>query len=179
MAWIDASSVKLGCIGFSKNKQSHLIHEHRRSGFSWIAAKDVCKKANPKAHLIEIFNDNQSRFLMSEKVRKQVLSHIGIDTFAGKVVYTLALSLYPSAINYLTRSIVGWWWIGAQLKSGTWYWEHSKKPVTYWSRIGCDNYGTDMDLPYGCVNLSNFTKEVACFCRATGEVNYLPPICQI
>ena len=60
MAWIDASAVMLGCIGFSKNKQSPLI----RSGVSWIAAKDVCKKANPKAHLIEIFNDNQSRFLM-------------------------------------------------------------------------------------------------------------------
>ena len=156
MAWIDASAVMLGCIGFSKNKQSHLTHGHRRSGFSWIAAKDVCKKANPKAHLIEIFNDNQSRFLMSEKVRKQVQAHIGTDTYKQ---YS--------------------WWMGAHLKSGTWYWEHSKKPVTYWSRIGCDNYGTDMDLPYGCVNLSNFTKEVACFCRATGEVNYLPPICQI
>ena len=64
MAWIDASAVMLGCIGFSKNKQS--LWGQRRSGFSWIAAKDVCKKANPKAHLIEIFNDNQSRFLMSE-----------------------------------------------------------------------------------------------------------------
>ena len=48
-----------------------------------------------------------------------------------------------------------------------------------------DNYGTDMDLPYGCVNLSNFTKEVACFCRGrytgrgAGYDNYLPPICQI
>ena len=84
---------------------------------------------------------------MSEKVRKQVLSHIGIDTFAGKVVYTLALSLYPSAINYLTRSIVGWWWIGAQLKSGTWYWEHSKKQVTYWSKIGGNAYDTSSN-PY-------------------------------
>ena len=160
MAWIDASAVMLGCIGFSKNKQSHLIPGHRRSGFSWIAAHDVCKKANPKAHLIEIFNDNQSWFLMSEKVRKEVRTHIGIDPHSG-----------PGPTYY--------WWIGAELKNGMWYWEHSKKPVTYWSRIGCDNYGTDMDLPYGCVNLSNFTKEVACFCRAIGEVNYIPPICQI
>ena len=80
MAWIDARAVMLGCIGFSKNKQSHLIHGHRRSGFSWIAAHDVCKKANSKAHLIEIFNDNQSRFLMSEKVRKKVRTYIGIDS---------------------------------------------------------------------------------------------------
>ena len=150
MAWIDASSVKLGCIGFSK------AVSFRNSHHGSPLAKDVCKKANSKAHLIEIFNDNQSRFLMSEKVRKQVQAHIGTDTYKQ---YS--------------------WWMGAHLKSGTWYWEHSKKPVTYWSRIGCDNYGTDMDLPYGCVNLSNFTKGVACFCRATGEVNYIPPICQI
>ena len=113
MAWIDASAVMLGCIGFSKNKQSHLIPGQSRSGLSWIAAKDVCKKANPKAHLIEIFNDKQSRFLISEKVRKQVRTHIGIDTYSSR-----------------------WWWIGAELKSGEWYWTHSKKRVTYWSKIG-------------------------------------------
>ena len=127
MAWIDASSVNLGCIGFHKTKST------------WNGSLAACKKANSKAHLIEIFNDYQSRFLMSEKVRKQVQTLIGIDTQSG-------------------------WWIGAEMKSGTWYWEHSKKPVTYWSRIGCDNYGTDMEIPYGCLNLSNFTnEEVACF----------------
>ena len=168
MAWIDARVVKLGCIGFSKTMS------YGNSRFGSPLAKDVCKKANSKAHLIEIFNENQSRFLMSEKVRKQVLSHIGIDTFAGKVVYTLALSLYPSAINYLTRSIVGWWWIGAQLKSGTWYWEHSKKRVTYWS---CDTYGTQITHPHGFVMLSN---QHACFGRSTGKNKHTcRPICQI
>ena len=127
MAWIDASAVMLGCIGFSKNKQSHLIHGHRRSGFSWIAAHDVCKKANPKAHLIEIFNDNQSRFLMSEKIWKQLRTHIGIDTHYGR-----------------------YWWIGAELKSGTWYWEHSKKQVTYWSKIGGNSYDTSSNLISYC-----------------------------
>ena len=157
MAWIDASSVKLGCIGFSKTKSVRNLYRNWNGS---PLAIGVCKHANSKAHLIEIFNDNQSWFLMSEKVRKEVRTHIGIDPHSG-----------PGPTYY--------WWIGAELKSGMWYWEHSKKPVTYWSRIGCDYYGTDMDLPYGCVNLSNFTKEVACFCRATGEVNYIPPICQI
>ena len=161
MAWIDASSVKLGCIGFSK------AVSFRNSRYGSPLAKDVCKKANSKAHLIEIFNDNQSWFLMSEKVRKEVRTHIGIDPHSG-----------PGPTYY--------WWIGAELMSGTWYWEHSKKPVTYWSRVGCDYYGTEMDYPYGCVNLSNFTnEEVACFCRGrytgrgAGYDNYLLPICQI
>ena len=108
MAWIDAHSVKLGCIGFSKTNSYR-----NRSPL----AKDVCKKANSKAHLIEIFNDNQSRFLNSEKVRKQVRTHIGCDTY----------TCYGGS---------GYWWIGAELKSGVWYWPHSKKRVTYWSKIG-------------------------------------------
>ena len=132
MAWIDASAVMLGCIGFSKNKQSHLIPGHRRSGLSWIAAHDVCKKANPKAHLIEIFNGNQSRFLMSETVRKQLITHLGIDTHNRNPF-----------LPYGT-----YWWIGAELKSGTWYWEHSKKQVTYWSKIGGNSYDTSKFYPY-------------------------------
>ena len=54
MAWIDGSSVKLGCIGFSKTKS------FRNSRFGSPLANDVCKEANSKAHLIEIFDDNQS-----------------------------------------------------------------------------------------------------------------------
>ena len=73
MAWIDASSVNLGCIGFHKTKST------------WNGSLAACKKANSKAHLIEIFNDNQSRFLNSEKVRKQVRTQIGIDTYRCKV----------------------------------------------------------------------------------------------
>ena len=111
MAWIDARAVKLGCIGFSKTKS------YRSSRYGSPLAKDLCKKANSKAHLIEIFNDNQSRFLNSEKVRKQVRTHIGCDTY----------TCYGGS---------GYWWIGAELKSGVWYWPHSKKRVTYWSKIG-------------------------------------------
>ena len=124
MAWIDASSVKLGCIGFSKTKSV------RNLGRNWNGsplAIGVCKHANSKAHLIEIFNDNQSRFLMSEKVRKEVRTHIGIDIHSGSDSY---------------------WWIGAELKSGTWYWEHSKKQVTYWSKIGGNSYDTSKFYPY-------------------------------
>ena len=69
MAWIDASSVKLGCIGFSKTKS---VRNLDRNWNGSPLAIGVCKNANSKAHLIEIFNDNQSRFLMSEKVRKEV-----------------------------------------------------------------------------------------------------------
>ena len=108
MAWIDARAVKLGCIGFSKTMS------YRNRG---IRSETVCKKANSKAHLIEIFNDKQSRFLISEKVRKQVRTHIGIDIHSAR-----------------------WWWIGAELKSGAWYWNHSKKRVKYWSKIGSGNH---------------------------------------
>ena len=148
MAWIDASSVKLGCIGFSKTKSV------RNSRYGSPLAKDVCKKANSKAHLIEIFNDNQSRFLMSEKVRKDVYLNIGIDTWFSSN-----------------------WWIGAELKSGTWYWEHSKKQVTYWSRIGGNAYDTSSNPYCAIVYISKTTaywNYVQC-----GQVGFYPSICQI
>ena len=154
MAWIDASSVKLGCIGFSKTKSV------RNSHYGSPLANDVCKEANSKAHLIEIFNDNQSRFLMSEKVRKQVQAHIGTDTYKQ---YS--------------------WWMGAHLKSGTWYWEHSKKRLTYWPklisdiyRICGDHYGIDRPYPYAKLYIGY--KGYTCWARDTGEGNY-PSICQI
>ena len=137
MAWIDASSVNLGCIGFSKTKSY------------WNRSLAACKKANSKAHLIEIFNDNQSKFLKSEKVRKQVRTHIGIDT--------------GTARN---------WWIGAELKSGVWSWEHSKKQVTYWARIG--GYAYIGQHPYGCMYLS---KTKAYFHDTSS--GHFSPICQI
>ena len=144
MAWIDASSVKLGCIGFSKTKAV------RNSRYGSPLAKDVCKKANPNAHLIEIFNDNQSKFLKSEKVRKQVRTHIGIDSYGH----------YD--------------WIGAKLKNGVWYWQHSKKRVTYWARIGGNGYGTNSRYPYGCMYLS---KTSVYYHNHCGYTQY--PICQI
>ena len=138
MAWIDARAVKLGCIGFSKKKST------------WNGALAACKKANSNAHLIEIFNDNQARFLTSEKVRKQVRTHIGIDSYGR------------------------YQWIGAKLKNGVWYWQHSKKRVTYWASIGANTYRTDRRHPYGCMYLS---KTSAYYHWACGYTLY--PICQI
>ena len=156
MAWIDARAVKLGCVGFSK------IKSYRSSRYGSPLAKDVCKKANSNAHLIEIFNDNQSKFLKSEKVRKQVRTHIGIDSFIHRT-----------------------WWIGAKLKNlhgmRVWYWQHSKKQVTYWSHIGYNGHSTNRRYPYGCLYLS---KTRAYFGKAgwsgsRSGVNPDYPICQI
>ena len=144
MAWIDARAVKLGCVGFSK------IKSYRSSRYGSPLAKDVCKKANSNAHLIEIFNDNQSKFLKSEKVRKQVRTHIGIDSYGH----------YD--------------WIGAKLKNGVWYWQHSKKRVTYWARISGNGYGTYSRHPYACMR---FTKTEAYFTYTSN--NRFHPLCQI
>ena len=140
MAWIDARAVKLGCIGFSKTVS------YRNRG---IRSETVCKKANSKAHLIEIFNDKQSRFLMSKKVRKQVQTHIGIDTNTAR-----------------------YWWIGLAW-NGNWYWEHSKKQVTYWSRIGGNGYGRG--YPYGVVLLSRRTA----WWNRSAKSGHFSSICQI
>ena len=133
IAWIDASSVKLGCIGFSK------------SASTWTGSLAACKETNSKAHLIEIFNDNQSMFLMSDKVQMQVIAHIGIVDIYSPASTRTSLGLY--------------WWIGAELNSETltWYWEHSKKQVTYWSHIGGNGNGqvTNSSYPYALVRLSN------------------------
>ena len=93
---------------------------------------------------------------MSEKVRKEVRTHIGIDPHSG-----------PGPTYY--------WWIGAELKNGMWYWEHSKKPVTYWSRIGSDFYATDSRYPYAMVILGNRNPS---WNRNTGQ-SHLHSICQI
>ena len=68
---------------------------------------------------------------MSEEVRKQVKKKIKIDTFSSRT-----------------------WWIGAELKSGTWYWAKSNKPITYVSKIGGNGWGTYSSNPYGCMYLS-------------------------
>ena len=78
-------------------------------------------------------------------------------------------------INGTACTYYGYWWIGAELKSGVWYWQHSKKRVTYWSRIGGNNYGTNNHYPYAYVYL---TKSSAWWGRDTGGGHYFP-ICQI
>ena len=67
---------------------------------------------------------------MSEEVRKQVRKMIKIDTFSSRN-----------------------WWIGAELKSGTWYWAKSNKPITYVSRIGGNGWSTSSSSPYGYMYL--------------------------
>ena len=103
MAWVDGNSVGLGCLGFSKSAGY-------RSSSPYVTK--MCKKAHSKAHLVEIYNEKQVRFMMSAKVQKQVASMMG-------------------------QSVNGWgWWIGGELKHGKWYWTHSNKPIKYWVKIG-------------------------------------------
>ena len=152
IAWIDGSSVKLGCIGFSK-KQGHRSGKGkwRSNNYGSPKAESICKEANSKARLVEIYNEKQVRFLMTKNVRTQVLTKIGIDTWKAKD-----------------------WWIGAELKSGTWYWVHSNKQITYWSRIGGNGYSTTSIYPYGYMYLG---KTQAIF-RQTFYAN-ISSICQI
>ena len=86
MAWVDGNSVGLGCLGFSSKAG------YRRSNSP--LAINVCKKAHSKAHLVEIYNKSQIRFMMSAKVENYVYSKIGAR---------------------------GWtWWIGGEGKHGRW-----------------------------------------------------------
>ena len=103
MAWVDGNSIGLGCLGFSKRAGY-------RSHSPYVTK--MCKKAHSKAHLVEIYNEKQVRFMMSVKVQKHVASMMG-------------------------QSVNGWgWWIGGELKHGKWYWTHSNKPIKYVPRIG-------------------------------------------
>ena len=102
MVWVDGNSVGLGCLGFSSKAG------YRRSNSP--LAINVCKKAHSKAHLVEIYNKSQIRFMMSAKVENYVYSKIGAR---------------------------GWtWWIGGEGKHGRWKWTHSNKPIKYWATIG-------------------------------------------
>ena len=123
IVWIDGSSVNLGCIGFMRIKT-------RPS-----QAEAACKTVNPTSHLIEIFNEEQVRFLMTFEVRSRVEDSIGVSC---------------SGSNY------AYWWIGAQLKSGTWYWIHSNQKVSYVSNIGFSG-GSNFhkDNPYGVMSLTD------------------------
>ena len=63
MAWVDGNSIDLGCLGFSKRAGY-------RSHSPYVTK--MCKKAHSKAHLVEIYNEKQVRFMMSAKVQKYV-----------------------------------------------------------------------------------------------------------
>ena len=88
---------------------------------------------------------------MSKNVRTQVLAKIGIDTWKDKL-----------------------WWIGAELKSGTWYWVNSNKQITYWSKIGGNNYATNFRYPYGYMYL----RKTHAYFGYTSSNNF-SSICQI
>ena len=87
---------------------------------------------------------------MSKKVRIQVLIKDGIDTWKGKD-----------------------WWIGAELKSGTWYWTHSNQPITYVPKIGGGSF--DKSQRYGALYMHSTT--TAYWKDKTSSCYY--PICQI
>ena len=90
---------------------------------------------------------------MSEKVRKQVQTKIKVDTFLARH-----------------------WWIGAEFKSGTWTWVHSKKPMTYVSKIGANHsWGHGSSYPYLYIYLS---KKYGWMYYHTGN-NCFYSLCQI
>ena len=69
MAWVDGNSIGLGCLGFSKRAGY-------RSHSPYVTK--MCKKAHSKAHLVEIYNEKQVRFMMSAKVQNYVASILGV-----------------------------------------------------------------------------------------------------
>lgn len=92
---------------------------------------------------------------MTEKVRNEVRTNIGIDTWKCKH-----------------------WWIGAQLKSGTgtWYWAHSDKPVPWVSRIGGNAFGIRHPWVHPYVDLY-LGKKIGYWCHHTSSC--YNSICQI
>ena len=102
---------------------------------------------------------------------------LGLSKFILNVDICL-LSNWSSHQNLRYPNLHGrYWWIGAELKSGTWYWEHSKKQVTYWSKIGGNAYDTSSNPYCAIVYISKTTaywNYVQC-----GQVGFYPSICQI
>ena len=140
MAWVDGNSVGLGCLGFSK-RQGYRSH-------SPYVTK-MCKKAHSKAHLVEIYNEKQVRFMMSAKVQKYVASIFG-------------------------QSVNGWsWWTGGELKHGKWYWTHSNKPIKYWAKIGGNYFNKNYRYLYW-----SLAKTYAYYQTGSGHNNFYV-ICQI
>ena len=72
------------------------------------------------------------------------------------------------------------WWIGAELKSGKWTWEHSKKQVTYWSDVGASssNKNTYGYKNYRYVNVNLYNKRLS-YWRHVRKNYYCSAICQI
>ena len=77
MAWVDGNSVGLGCLGFSKR-----VGRRRRRHSNEVTK--MCKKANSKAHVVEIYNEKQVRFMMTAKIQKYV-GHSGWWWIGGEL----------------------------------------------------------------------------------------------
>ena len=91
----------LGCIAFSSTNVKKNYQE----------AVQYCQKLNTKAHLIEVFNEKQQKFVMKSKVVKKVKKYLGN---------------YYSYKNYPVN-----FWLGAELWQSNWYWTHRGKKVKY------------------------------------------------
>ena len=92
----------LGCIGF-------LPYWVRKK---YQKAVQYCQKLNTKAHLIEVFNEKQQKFVMKSKVVKKVKKYLG--------KYYNSFRKYP--VNF---------WLGAELWRSNWYWTRWGKKVEY------------------------------------------------
>ena len=113
------------------------------------SAESVCKQENSQAHLIEISSEEQQKFLMESKVLKKVKTVVG-----------------HANAN---------WWIGAELKSGTWYWTKSKRQVSYVAKIGHSG-SLDKTYSYAAMYLS---KSSAYWYDDNGNKYYVMALCQI
>ena len=123
-------------------------------------AEVACKQENSHAHLVEILNEDQQKFLWKTDL-----------------------------LNDKVKKIVGKknsdWWIGAHLqntftyKTNTkikkWYWSHSKKKVSYVAKIG--NKGS-LDKSYSHAAL-HMSKTSAYWFDDNGYKGYVRPLCQI
>ena len=141
IVWVDGSKAHLGCVGFMKPATPQF------GGHAEVA----CKQENSHAHLIEILNRDQQKFLLK-----------------------------TNRLNDKVKKIVGGknsdWWIGAHLqKRKTWYWSHSKKKVSYIAKIG--NKGS-LDKSYSHAAL-HMSQTSAYWFDDNGHKGYVRPLCQI
>ena len=90
----------LGCIGFLPNRVKKKYQEAVR----------YCQKLNPKAHLIEIFNGKQQKYLIH---KFNLLNHLG---------------KYNNRYN---KNKGNNFWLGAELWRSNWYWTRWGKKVRY------------------------------------------------
>ena len=99
--------------------------------------------------MIEISSEEQQKFMMQSKVRRKVKSVVGHENAN--------------------------WWIGAELRSGTWYWTHSKSQMSYVAKIGHSG-SLDKSYSHAAMYLS---KTQAYWYDDNGNKYYVMALCQI